>query len=102
MFCVLTLSPTFATAATWTQYYMVTDVYPYSSGDIYFRQETQENPDNCNSQNWYRMADEYANKRETYALILSSIALGNKVRFLLDGCDGSEPSIKAVIMDINQ
>ena len=97
-----TLSPSYVIAGTWTQYYMVTDVYPTSSGIIYFKQETQENPDNCSSSSWYRMKADYATKGETYALVLTSIALGNKIRFHLDGCDGNHPSVNATIMDVNQ
>lgn len=98
----LALPSSYAAAATWTQYYMVTDVYPTSVGAIYFKQEVQENPDNCSSQSWYRMKEDHATKAEIYALVLTSMALGNKLRFSLDGCDGAEPAVNAVIMDVNQ
>lgn len=98
----LALPSSYAAAATWTQYYMVTDVYPTANGDVYFKQETQENPDNCNSINWYRMKSDYATRAETYALVLTSMALGHKVRFSLNGCEGDQPGFNAVIMDSNQ
>lgn len=98
----LLFSPPSAVAGVWTQYYMVTDVYPASSGDAYFKQETQENPDNCSSSTWYRLKADHASKGEAYAVVLSAIALGYKVRFNLNGCSGSYPVINAVIMDVNQ
>lgn len=91
---ILTIMPLQSIAAGWTQFLPVTEVYTYSTGDVFLILDgPAANTDGCEAPHQIKVLAAQANSDKIYQMALTAKASGKKVSAYLSGCVGTGPRV---------
>lgn len=93
---VLLLSVGVVSAGSWSGPQRVTNIYQYSTGEVYLQFEYIHNPQSCSVTNWVRVAASNAARKEIYSMLLASFMSETPVNYYVDGCLGNYPLVHHV------
>lgn len=83
-------------ATTWTEVDTIARIYPTNGNNVLVQPDSSSariDPEGCSNRTWYVLDATTTRFQQHYQAMLTALAAGKRMRFLLSGCIGNYPKV---------